>query len=405
MSAPETIAVVGASLCGATVAATLRDLGFDGRVVLIGEERLPPYERPPLSKEYLRGEQPLDKGFVRPEGWFEENSIETRFGARAERIDVNDRALVLQGGERVPFDRAVITTGARNRRLPVPGLDLEGVLDLRVPADADRIRQAAAGGGPAVVVGMGFIGSEVAASLRQLGVEVTAIDLFGVPLERALGPEVGAVMEAVHRDHGVELHMKDGIGSFEGDGRVEEVVTAGGRRIPCAFAVVGLGVQPNVEVVEGTGIEVDNGILVGPALETSVPGIFAAGDVANHDHPLFGRIRVEHFDNALKMGAAAAARLLGGDEPHDDPHWFWSDQYDVNLQVAGVALEWDELVYRGRPEDRDFVAFYLKDGALLQAAGLNRGRDVRRAMKLVGSRADRDALRDEDVDLRTLARP
>jgi 3-phenylpropionate/trans-cinnamate dioxygenase ferredoxin reductase subunit len=401
---PETIAVVGASLCGATVAATVCELGFDGRVVLIGEETLPPYERPPLSKEYLRGEQPLEQGFVRPEGWFEENGIEARFGARAERIDVTDRTVVLEGGERFPFDRAAITTGARNRRLPIPGLDLEGVLDLRVPSDADRIREAAARGGPAVVVGMGFIGSEVAASLRQLGVEVTAIDLFGVPLERALGPEVGAVMGAVHRDHGVELHMKDAIGSFEGSGRVEEVVTAGGRRIPCAFAVVGLGVQPNVEVVEGTGIEVDNGILVGPALETSVPGIFAAGDVANHDHPLFGRIRVEHFDNALKMGAAAAASLLGGDEPYDDPHWFWSDQYDVNLQVAGVALEWDQLVFRGRPEERDFVAFYLKDGVLLQAAGLNRGRDVRRAMKLVGSRVAVDALRDEDVDLRTLSR-
>lgn len=399
----HTVAVVGASLCGATAAATLRERGFDGRIVLIGEEGLPPYERPPLSKEYLRGERALEAAFVRPAEWFEEQRIDARFGVRAERVDPGAREVVLEGGERVPFDRALIATGARNRRPPMPGLDLEGVLDLRTPGDADRIREAARAGGRAAVVGMGFIGSEVAASLRQLGLEVSAVDIFTVPLQRALGRDVGAVMEALHRDHGVDLHMGEPVERLEGGERVEAVVTAGGRRIGCDFAVVGLGVRPNVEVVAGTGIELDDGVVVGPTLETGVPGIFAAGDVARHRHPLFGPIRVEHYDNAIKMGVVAAANLLGAGQAFDDPHWFWSDQFDANLQVAGVAVEWDELVVRGSMEARDFVAFYLRGGRLLQAAGVNRGRDVRRALKLIGRLADPHALRDEDVDLRTLA--
>jgi 3-phenylpropionate/trans-cinnamate dioxygenase ferredoxin reductase component len=398
----RTIVIVGASLCGASAAATLREQGFDGPLVLIGEEELPPYERPPLSKEYLRGERPLDAAFVRPPEWYDEQGIDARFGIRAERVDLAERAVVLEGGERIPFDGALIATGARNRRPPFPGLDLEGVYDLRTPSDADRIRTAAAQGGRVAVVGMGFIGSEVAASLRQLGADVAAVDIFDVPLQRALGRQVGTAMEALHRDHGVELHMGDPAVRLEGSGRVDAVVTGGGQRIECDVAVIGLGVEPNVEVALGTGIDVDDGILVGPTLETGAPGVYAAGDVARHRHPLFGLIRVEHFDNAIKMGVTAAANLLGAGQPFEDPHWFWSDQFDANLQVAGVALEWDRLVVRGRQADREFIAFYLRDGRLLQAAGLNRGRDVRRALKLIGRPVDPDALRDEDVDLRTL---
>jgi 3-phenylpropionate/trans-cinnamate dioxygenase ferredoxin reductase component len=403
MTDPDFVAILGASLSGGTAAATLRERGFDGRITLIGGESLLPYERPPLSKEYLRGEQSLESAFLRPEGWYEQQGIETRLGVRAERIDPVNRVVELSDGEGVRFDRSIIATGARNRRLPIPGLDLPGVFDLRTPADADRIREAAKGGARVAVVGMGFIGSEVAASLRQLGAEVTGVDVFDVPLQRALGTEMGRVMAHLHEDHGVALAMGDGVVALEGGERVGAVTTQSGRRITCDVAVVGLGVQPNVEVAEGTDIAIDNGIVVDAKLETAAPGVFAAGDVARHDHPLFGPIRVEHFDNAIKMGAAAAGNAMGDGVVFDDPHWFWSDQFDANLQVAGVAPAWDELVVRGSVRDRAFVAFYLKEGILFQAAGLNRGRDVRRALKLVGRRVDPIAIRDEDVDLRTLA--
>ncbi|MDP9341145.1 MAG: FAD-dependent oxidoreductase [Actinomycetota bacterium] len=401
----ETIAVAGAGLAGGTAAAALREEGFDGRIVLVGEEDIPPYERPPLSKEYLRGEQSLEECLVRPEAWYGEQGIELRLGVRLERLDAAGRSFELSDGSRVPFDRAVIATGARNRRLNVPGADLGGVFDLRRPADADRIREASAGGAHAAIVGMGFIGAEVAASLRSLGAEVTVVELFSTALERVLGAEVGAVLEAVHRDHGVRMHFQESAERFEGGDRVGAMVTTSGRRVECDFAVVGVGVQPNVEAVAGTDVAVDDGILVDAALETTVPGVYAVGDVARHDHPRFGRIRVEHFDNALKMGPVVARNLLGAGEAFDDPHWFWSDQYDVNLQMAGVAGSWDRLVFRGSVEERSFSAFYLSDGVLLSAVSVNRPRDVRRAMPLIkaGARPDPGALRDEDVDLRTLA--
>ncbi len=401
----ETIAIAGAGLAGGTAAAALREEGFEGRVVLVGEEPVPPYERPPLSKEYLRGEQTLDEAFVRPLEWYEEQGIEFLPGVRVERVDPSARRFHLSDGGSLSYDRALIATGARNRRLDVPGVDLEGVLDLRRPDDADRIRAAAAVGAHAAIVGMGFIGAEVAASIRSLGADVTVVEYFATALYRVLGAEVGAVLEAVHRDHGVRMHFEQSVERFEGSGRVEAVVTTRGERIECDFAVVGVGVQPNVEVVAGTGVAVENGILVDATLQTSVPGLFAIGDVASHDHPVFGRIRIEHFDNALKMGPVAARNLLGSREPFDDPHWFWSDQYDVNLQMAGVALSWDRLVFRGSVEDRSFSAFYLSDGVLLSAVSLNRPRDVRRAMPLIKARARPDpaALADEDVDLRTLA--
>jgi 3-phenylpropionate/trans-cinnamate dioxygenase ferredoxin reductase subunit len=400
-----TIVIAGAGVAGGAAASALREEGFDGRIVLVGEESLPPYERPPLSKEYLRGEQSLEECLVHPEAWYTEQGIELRLGSRVERLEAGGRAFELSDGLSVGFDRAVIATGARNRRLDVTGAGLDGVLDLRAPGDADRIRHAAAHGGHAVIVGMGFIGAEVAASLRSLGAEVTVIELFSTALERVLWAEVGSVLEAVHRDHGVRMHFRESVERFEGGEGLGAVITTGGRRIECDFAVVGIGVQPNVEVVAGTEVAMDDGVLVDATLQTSVPGVFAVGDVANHDHPRFGRIRVEHFDNALKMGPVVARNLLGAGEAFDDPHWFWSDQYDVNVQMAGVARSWDRLVFRGSREERSFSAFYLSDGVLVSAVSLNRPRDVRRALPLIraAARPDPEALRDEDVDLRTLA--
>ena len=396
------VVIVGGGEAGATAAGALRDGGFDGEIVLIGEESMPPYERPPLSKEYLRGES--DHHFVRPEGWYAENQVDARFGVRAERVNAADRVVELAGGDRVAFDQAVVATGSRNRRFPIPGLDLPGVHDLRFAPDADGIREAAKSGSKAVLVGMGFIGAEVAASLRQLGLEVTVVEFAGCPLERVLGLELGRAIEGLHRDHGVEMIFRDGAERFEGDGRFESMITKEGRRIEGDFAVVGVGVEPVTDVAEAGGLPTDNGIPVDASLRTSVDGVWAIGDVARHDHPVFGRIRVEHFDNAVKMGEHVAKGILGEIQVFDDAHWFWSDQYDAQIQMSGYATEWDQTVIRGTVEERSFAAFLLKEGQLLSAFSMNWKHDVRRAMRLIKARAHPDPalLSDPAVDLRKL---
>ena len=396
--------IVGASQAGGTAAAVLRERGYDGRIVLVGAEPEAPYERPPLSKEYLRGERPLESGLLRPDGWWDEHDIELRLGTRAERLDTDDRAVVLEGGERIPFDHAVIATGSRNRRPPIPGIDLDRVFSLRTAADARAIVDAARTATRAVLVGMGFIGAEVAASLRHLGLDVTVVEFGETPLQRVLGPELGRVLEGLHRDHGVEMHFGTGAERFEGTERFEALATNTGLTLEGDFAVVGIGVEPVTDVAEGSALRVDNGILVDAALRTNVPGVFAIGDVARHDHPVFGPIRVEHYDNALKMGAHVAGVMLGDVRPFDDPHWFWSDQYDADIQMAGFATTWDEMVIRGNMKERAFAAFLLREGRVLSVFAMNRPRDVRRSMKLIQARAHptRAQLEDPEVDLRTL---
>ena len=401
----ETFVIVGASLAGGGAAATLRQEGFDGRVILIGAEPQPPYERPPLSKEYLRGESSFEQTLVQSSDFYGENGIETRFGVRASRVDPAKKVIELDGEEGVAYDKLLVATGGRNRRFPVPGLDLKGVYDLRTMADCERIRAEIGPGRKAVVVGMGFIGSEVAASLRQSGVNVIVVDRNNVPLRRVLGEEVGRVIEGIHRDHEATLIFEDTVAAFEGADRVERVVTQGGRRIECDFVVVGLGVEPVTELLADTGAEIDNGIAVDEFCRTGVEGIYAAGDVANHYHPVFERrIRVEHWQNALNQGPAAARNMLGKDEPYDDIPWFWSDQYDFNLQYTGFHTEWDELIVRGSMEERNFVAFYRKDERVLAAVAVNRGKDLRRSMRLIKAQRPVDAtkLQDPDVDLRAL---
>ncbi len=410
----QTFVIVGANSTGGAAATTLRTDGFEGRVVLIGAEPHPPYERPPLSKEYLRGEATAESTLLRPEPWYEDNAVELLLSTRAVGIDVKQRKVHLEDRDAIPYDRLLIATGGRNRRLSVPGHDLEGIHDLRTFEDADRIRQEAERhpGGKAVVVGAGFIGCEVAASLTQIGIRVEVVEIFETTLFRVVGAEVGRVVEGIHRDKGVTFHFRQVVERFEGSSRVEAVVTDQGTRIECDFVVVGIGIQPNTEVVDESPVSAENGIVVDQRCRTTVPTIYAAGDVANHYHPVFGRrVRVEHWDNALKQGAAAARSMIADaetrePEPFDDPHWFWSDQYEHNLQYLGFAPEWDELVIRGSMDERNFVAFYVKNGMVKAAVGVNRGREVRRSTGMIkASRAvDAAKLKDEDVDLRTLAK-
>ncbi|MDP9343029.1 MAG: FAD-dependent oxidoreductase [Actinomycetota bacterium] len=403
---PRRFVIVGASLAGGLAAGTLRESGFDGHVVLIGAEEHLPYERPPLSKSYLRGETTFDEALVQPESYYRDNQIETRLQTVVAGVDPRERTVVLEDGERVPYDKLLVATGSRNRRFPIPGIDLEGVYDLRTVEDAARIRLDAEAGRSVVVVGMGFIGSEVAASLRTLGLDVTVIDRGMAPLERVLGADVGSCLAAAHRDHGVRLVFGDTVARFEGSHRVERVVTAGGLTLPCDFVVVGLGVEPVTDLLAGSGVEVDNGILVDERCRTNVDGIYAAGDVANHFHPVFQRrIRVEHWQHAIRHGEAAANSMLEKGEPYRDIHWFWSDQYDVSLQYSGFHTDWDDLVVRGSIDERHFAAFYLKESRVQAVVTVGRDDDLGRATALIESRTpvDRDALASEDTDLSALA--
>jgi 3-phenylpropionate/trans-cinnamate dioxygenase ferredoxin reductase component len=394
--------IVGASVAGGSAAAALREGGFAGEITLIGAEKHLPYNRPPLSKGYLRGQDRFEDQLVNSAAFYGAHRITLRLGAPVTAIDPARRTVTLEGGAAVPYDRLLVTTGGRNRPLTTPGGDLAGIFQLRTVDDCDRIRAVATAGRRAVVVGMGFIGSEVAASLRQLDVEVTAIEGHPVPLARVLGPEVGGVLAAIHREKGVDLIVEDTVASFEGQGRVERVRTKNGRVLPCDFVVAGIGIVPNAELLAAAGAGVDNGVLVDEHCRTTLPDVYAAGDVANHLHPIFGRLRVEHWNNGFQHGRAAARAMLGDPAPYDYIHTFWSDQYEHSIQYVGFAAEWDRLVFRGQPASRKFLGFYLKDGIVRAAVGLDRGGDpedpkgeseLREAVALVRDRVRVDPAR------------
>jgi 3-phenylpropionate/trans-cinnamate dioxygenase ferredoxin reductase subunit len=400
--------IVGASLTGAKAAEALREEGFDGRIVLIGSEPELPYERPPLSKEYLRGEAPREKARVHEEGFYESHDIELRTGTTVASIDTAASEVELEGGERLRYDRLLLATGAEPRRLSVPGADLDGVHYLRDLNDADALAALLAkGSGHVAVIGAGWIGSEVAASARTKGLDVALVEVADVPLERVLGRQVGEIYADVHRNHGVDLHLGTGIDAFEGAGRVERVKLADGSAIDCDFAVVGIGVVPRTQLAEQAGLEVGNGIQVSKRLETSVAGVFAAGDVANAFHPFYGtKVRVEHWANALNQPATAAQAMLGKEGvSYDRLPYFFSDQYDVGMEYVGYATEWDEVVIRGDASAPEFVAFWLKDGAVQAGMNVNVWDVTDPIKELIGSRqkVDVERLRDAGVPIEELA--
>ena len=365
--------IIGSGIAGGNAAATLRDEGFSGPVVLISREPEPgvPFGRPPLSKTYLRSEEDLDDWYVRPAGWYADHDVELRAGAVA-AVDPAGHALTLESGAELSYGKVLIATGGRNRRLRIPGADLPGVHYLRTVAECDAIKQEARPGRSAVIVGMGFIGCEVAASLTQLGVRVTTVFPGQIPLGRVLGDEVGGLIGAIHREKGVELRPGEQVTALAGTQRVEAVVTAAGHRIECDFVVAGVGIEP---VVPAAAIDQDNGILADELCRASAPDVYAAGDVANQLHPLFGRVRVEHYNNGEKQGRAAARSMLGSTDPYDYLHTFWSDQYEHKIEYAGHVTKWDEFVVRGSLEERKLIGFYLVDGVVRAVVGLDRGGD------------------------------
>ena len=402
--------IIGSGMAGGNAAATLRDEGFAGPVVLISREPGVPFGRPPLSKTYLRSEEDLDAWCVRPADWYAGHDVELRSGS-VMAVDPAAHAVILDSGQELGYQKVLIATGGRNRRLGIPGADLPGIHYLRTVAECDAIKREAAPGRRAVIVGMGFIGCEVAASLTQLGVQVTVAFPGKNPLDRVLGGQVGALIGAIHRANGVELLPGEQVTAFEGTERLEAAVTATGRRIACDFAVAGIGIEPDNPAV---AVARENGILADELCRASAPDVYVAGDVANQLHPLFGRVRVEHYNNAEKQGAAAARSMLGSTAPYDYLYTFWSDQYEHKIEYVGHVTKWDEFVVRGSVEEGKLIGFYLVDGVVLAAAGLDRGGDpeldvdseMAACARLVAARARPSpaVLADDRTDLWSLVR-
>jgi 3-phenylpropionate/trans-cinnamate dioxygenase ferredoxin reductase subunit len=370
---PDPFVIVGAGLAGAKAAETLREEGFDGPVVLVGEEQEVPYERPPLSKDYLLGKAERAASQVHPPDWYAEHDVELRTGVRAESLDPAAHRVHLSTGEELPYAAVLLATGSSPRRLPVPGADLAGVHYLRTLADADRLKaELSAGGRRVVVVGAGWIGLEVTAAARAHGNDVTVVEPQPTPLHAVLGSEMGGVFARLHRDHDVDLLTDTTVRELRGSGdRVESVVTDGHAGLPADLVVVGIGAAPNAQLAAAAGMEVDNGVVVDERLRSATPDVYAAGDVASSFHPLYGRyVRVEHWANALHAGPAAARSILGQDVTYDRVPYFYTDQYDLGMEYSGLGAPGDRVVCRGNPDDGEFIAFWLSEDGRV-TAGMN----------------------------------
>jgi len=413
----ETFVIVGAGLAGAKAAETLRAEGFEGRIVLVGEESARPYERPPLSKGYLLGKDPRDKAFVHDTGWYGEKDIELVLGVRATELDTARRTVILDEFEPLRYDKLLLATGSRVRELDVPGATLNGVRYLRTLPDSDRLVEALLPGAHVVIVGAGWIGLETAAAAREHGATVTLVEVADLPLQRVLGDEVAQVFADLHRAHGVDLRFGTGVAEFVGStGVMTSVKLTDGTEVPAAAAIVGVGITPNTELAAAAGLTVDNGVVTDAALRTSDPRVYACGDVANSENPLLGRrIRVEHWANALNGGPAAAKAMLGQQVVYDRVPYFFSDQYDLGMEYSGWVEPggYDRVVFRGDPAVKDgkapeFVAFWVKDGRVLAGMNVNVWDAQDDIQKLVragyaGTIVDLDRLADPGTPLTDLA--
>jgi 3-phenylpropionate/trans-cinnamate dioxygenase ferredoxin reductase component len=400
--------IVGGGMAGAYCASELRKRGADGSVLLVGRESEPPYERPPLSKEYMRGEASREDAYVNQPEWYEENGVELLMRTNVMSLDPAERRATLQGGEEVTFGKALLATGANVNILRVEGAELEGIHYLRAFGNSDAIREEAEAADHVVLIGGSYIGCEVAASLTARGATCTILMLEEVPLSRTFGDEPGRWFQDVLTDHGIEVFGGEELEAFEGSGRVQSVVTKSGRTVEGDMVVIGAGVRPDVVLAEKAGLEVENGIVCDARLETSAEDIFAAGDACSYDSAVHGqRLRVEHWDVALQQGQYVGGAMLGESEPYRVVPYFFSDLADwASLEYVGPAFEWDEIVWRGDRDGGEFSAWYLKDGRVEGALSVERSDDLAHARTLIETAADisahKDALADVDSELESI---
>ena len=398
--------IVGGGLAGAKAAETLRAEGYDGEVVLVSAEAERPYERPPLSKGYLLGSDERDSAFVHPKAWYDEHDVQLRLSTRATALDPDAHEVELGHGERLRYEKLLLTTGSIPRRLDVPGAESDGILYLRELPDSDRIRAALTSGARIVVVGAGWIGLEVAAAARHHGADVTVLEVADLPLQRVLGDDIARVFADLHREHDVDLRLGTGVEQFRpGGGGGLSVVDSTGDEIDADAVVVGVGIRPALDLAEAAGLSIDDGVAVDASLRTSAPDVYAAGDVAAAEHPILGtRIRVEHWANALNGGPVAARSMLGQDVVYDELPYFFTDQYDLGMEYIGHAPpgSYDRVVVRGDLAGREFHAFWLSGGRALAGMHVNLwddGIDPIKEVVASGRVLDPDRLADPAVPL------
>jgi len=385
---PQRVVIIGAGQAGGQAAYSLRLGGFEGEIIIVGDERAPPYQRPPLSKAYLKGELEADRLFLKPLEYYAEHRVELLTGDPAVAIDLDAKTVTLASSGKLGWDRLVIATGARPRKLSLEGAELGNITELRTLADVDRLKSLARPGARMVVVGAGYIGLEAAAVARQLGLEVTVLEAMPQVLSRVAGPEIGAFYTRIHREAGTDVRLGARIEKFEGHGLVTGVRMADGEIIPADFVLVGVGVLPNMELALAAGISCGNGIVVDEQMRTSDPDVFAIGDVAWRPLVHYGREgRLESVHNAIEGGKLAAAAILGANPPTLEAPWFWSDQFDLKLQTAGLWTGADQRIVRGDLGGRAFAVFYLKEGHVIAVDAVNSGPEFIVGKKLVAAKA------------------
>jgi 3-phenylpropionate/trans-cinnamate dioxygenase ferredoxin reductase subunit len=392
--------LIGGGLASANCAAELRKRGAEGSILLAGREPEPPYERPPLSKEYLRGEAERPDAYVNPPEWYEENDVELLSGTNVMSLDPAARTAKLQGGDEVSFGKALIATGAMVNILRVEGAENEGIHYLRAYGNSDAIRNDAKAAEHVVLIGGSYIGAEVAASLTAKGTKCTIVTMEEIALSRTFGEEAGRWFHQLLESNGVTIHGGEELEAYEGDGRVKGVVTKSGLAIECDAVVVGAGVRPDAMLAERAGLEVDDGIVCDSKLQTSVKGIYAAGDCCSYDSVIHGRrIRVEHWDVAMQQGMHAARNMLGADADYEVVPYFFSDLADwAGLEYVGPAVDWDEEVWRGDRDKGEFSVWYLKDGRVAGALSVERSEDLAEARRLLADGVDVSAAKEQIAD-------
>ena len=400
------IVIVGAGHAAGQAAASLRQEGYEGEVVIIGDEPHIPYQRPPLSKQYLSGEQGIERVYLRPEKFYASKNITLKTGVRVQQIDTVAQTVTTDSEETIPYEKLLIATGSRPRRLNLPGSDLPGIHYLRTISDVDAIRAEMAPGKKMVIVGGGYIGLEVASVGIKQELEVHVLEMEERILQRVTTPEMSTFYHELHAGRGVHVHTSTAVSGFSGDGRVQAVLCNkenDEQTFPADLVVVGIGIIPNVELAKDAGIDCDNGIVVDDRCRTSAANVFAAGDCTNHPNPLLKRrLRLESVPNAMEQARVAASSMRGGDKSYASIPWFWSDQYELKLQMVGFSADGDTQVVRGDKAGNHFAVFYLKNGTLVAADAVNSPREFMVCKQLVGKPVDADKLADPETDLKTL---